>query len=80
MIYKLSRIVQNNSRILTLFPFTVTKTEQCCIDFNVAYECLGLCYGLDTSDEESNEYYYDIGSCQTYAENIIFCQNGGDIM
>ena len=58
-----------------LFPFTVTDTEQCCIDFGVAYECLGLCYDLDISDDESNEYYYDIGSCETYAELIEFCQN-----
>ena len=68
-------IVQNNSRILTLFPFTVTKTEQCCIDFNVAYECLGLCYGLDTSDDENNENSYGIGDCETYVEEIEFCQN-----
>ena len=67
----------------TFFSFTFPKTRnspkypiQCCIDRGVLNNCLYLCYGLDNSDDESNEDEdYDMGSCKTYVEQIEFCQN-----
>ena len=56
----------------------LNSSAKCCIDAGVGSDCLGLCYeNLEAFVGNDNTYFYDIGSCTVYVDEIRLCQKMG---